>query len=166
MLKVVSVVMIMHLLLACSGGSSDISDFEGLEKLGVVGGPTPEDHWQLTVSQDVNTLTLRYHNDGNEDFQWIRFAATDATFSHFAYVTKDEELSNGVFHAGESNTFDIEISDELIYPLWFWATYVTIHEVTVHDCSQLDENGIVTQCDQEPPAPPAPPFSGAYMLSY
>lgn len=154
------------LLCGCSGDSSDIEDFRDFEKLGVVGGPTPKDHWHVTAEVTAHQLTLVYHNDSEEDFQWIRFSATDANKDHLLYLIHDTDLSDGVFHGGEFHTFEIDLPEELDYPLWFWAGFVTIHEVTVHDCARLEADGTVIECDGPPPPPPPKGSSEVFYLAY
>ena len=74
------------LLAGCGGDSSDIEDFREFEKLGVIAGPTPKDHWQVSAYVSNQQLTLVYHNDGDEDFQWLQFSATDNNKAHIIFL--------------------------------------------------------------------------------
>lgn len=142
------------LTLSGCGGGSEIGDFEHLEKTGVVGGPTSDIHWELLVQQTDNQLLLTYRNAGHEDLQWIRFQATHNDKNHFLFIDQDVDLSNGTLLVGEQHRITIDTPQDLQYPLFFWATFVTIHEITVEYCVLFNENKTQVDCEYDAPPPP------------
>lgn len=75
-------------------------------------------------------------------------------------------LSNGALLSGEQHTLDIDLPMDISFPLWFWATYVTVHEVIVHDCNRVLSNGTIEQCDEAPPEPPEEKTENPFFIGY
>lgn len=153
-------------LAGCGGGGSDVGDFEHLQKQAVVAGIVPQDHWTLEVDIRGASLRLIYRNEGDEDFEWLRIMGTNANKELFFVTTDREDLSNSVFLAGEQQILELDLANDIEFPLYFWATYVTVHEVIVHDCAYVEADGAVTECGDEPPEEPEKGFQNAYYVSY
>jgi hypothetical protein len=147
------------------GGSSSVDDFDHLQKTGVVGGPSNDVHWEVLVQQTTSQLLLTYRNTGDEDLQWIRFQATHNDQSHFLYLNQDLDLSNGSLLAGEQHRITIDTPENLQFPLYFWSTFVTIHEVTIVYCVSYNEQGSQQDCDDDAPPPPSGIVSNSYFES-